>query len=344
MSSQVRQKTKVIKGLRLADVDFDTLIQGGEPVILEGVLLHTPLVMAAQKSDTAAMEHLLSHYNDRPVLTYMAEAEAKGRFFYNQDMTGLNFTTNYSPLESFFDSLEKEKIVSSDQAFYVGSAQVSDHFPEILEHNGLSLSGNIFEEHSPRIGIWMGNKTTAATHFDMSNNVAACFVGRRRFTLFPPDQIENLYPGPLEPTPGGQVVSMFNLNEPDFEMYPRAKIALEHAQIAEINPGDMLVYPALWWHQVEALNDFNVMINYWWNKVPSYVDDPMTTLLQGLLSLRDRPENEKQAWRHFFDYYIFGEPELAGAHLPDYIRGMLGPIDNVLARRLRSKILQKMNR
>ena len=344
MSSRVQQKTETIKGLQLANVDFDALIQGGEPVILKGVLSDTPLVLAAQKSDSAAMAHLLFHYNDRPVLNYTAEAEAKGRFFYNQDMMGLNFKTSFLPLKTFFDSLATENAADFGKSFYVGSAEVADHFPEMLDGDGLNLPGAVFEQHPPRVGIWMGNRTTAATHFDMSNNVAACLVGRRRFTLFPPSQIENIYPGPLEPTPGGQVVSMFNLNEPDFEIYPRAKIALENAQIAEIDPGDMLVYPALWWHQVEALNDFNVMINYWWNTVPSYVDDPMTTLLQGLLSLRGRPETEKQAWRHFFDYYIFGDAELAGAHLPEHIRGMLGSMDHVLARRLRSKILKKMNR
>ena len=344
MPSQVKQKTKIIEGMQLAHVDFDSIIQQGEPVILKGVLSDTPLVVAAQNSDNASMEHLLSYYNDRPVLNYTAEPESKGRFFYNQDMTGLNFKTDYLPLASFFDYLKNEKEMPTGKSFYVGSAQVTDHFPTILDDDALRLPGKLFDDYPPRIGIWMGNRTTAATHFDTSNNVAACLVGRRRFTLFPPSQVENLYPGPLEPTPGGQVVSMFNLNAPDFETYPRAKIALDNAQIAEIDPGDLLVYPALWWHQVEALNDFNVMINYWWNTVPSYVDDPMSTLLQGLLSVRDRPENEKQAWRYLFDYYIFGDAEKAGAHLPKHIRGMLAPMDNTLARRLRAKILKKLNR
>ena len=344
MTSQVNRKTKVIEGMQLEHVDFDDLIQKGEPVILKGILSETPLVLAAQNSDDAAMKHLLSHYNDRPVLSYIAEPESQGRFFYNDGMTGLNFETDYLSLNTFFDYLKNEKNIFPRKSFYVGSARVADHFPKILDDDDLNLRSNIFDDYPPRVGIWMGNRTTAATHFDTSNNIAACLVGRRRFTLFPPSQVENLYPGPLEPTPGGQVVSMFNLNNPDYESYPRAKNALENAQIAEINPGDLLVYPALWWHQVEALNDFNVMINYWWNTVPDYIDDPMNTLLQGLLSVRDRPEHEKQAWRYLFDYYIFGDADKAGAHLPEHIRGMLAPIDNTSARRLRAKIFKKMNR
>ena len=344
MRAKIMQKTKTLEGIALEDVDFNALIQTGEPVILKGVLRDTPLVVAAMKSEAAAMSHLLAAYNDRPVLSYIAPPEAKGRFFYNQGMTGLNFKTQELSLSMFFESLKEKTPAENNPSFYVGSAKVANYFPNLIEDDGLGLPGRIFEDFPPRIGIWMGNRTTAATHFDVSNNVAACLVGHRRFTLFPPSQVANLYPGPLEPTPGGQVVSMFDLNDPDFQTYPRMKMALEEAQIAEIAPGDMLVYPALWWHQVEALDDFNVMVNYWWNSVPSYVDDPMTTLLHGLVSLRDRPDNEKQAWRHFFDYYIFGDGNMAGSHLPEHSRGMLAPLDDVLARRLRSRILQKMNR
>ena len=344
MTARVIQTTKTLHGMSLEGIDFDALIEAGEPVILKGVLSHTPLVTAAVESNAAAKAHLLAAYNNSPVLCYVAPPEAEGRFFYNQDMTGLNFKTVEMSLSTFFEDINVENARPRSTSFYVGSAKVKNHFPNLIHDDQLGLPGKTFENYPPRIGIWMGNRTIAATHFDMSNNVAACLVGERRFTLFPPSQIDNLYPGPLDPTPGGQVVSMFDLNNPDFQRYPRAKTALENAQIAEIEPGDMLVYPALWWHQVEAKNDFNVMINYWWNNVPSFVDDPMSTLLHALLSLRDRPDNEKQAWQHFFNYYVFDDADMAGEHIPEHIRGVLGPIDRSLSRRLRAKILRKMNR
>ena len=84
-----------------------------------------------------------------------------------------------------------------------------------------------------------------------------------------------------------------------------------------MEPGDALFYPAMWWHQVEALESFNVMINYWWNTSPAYMDTPQNTLLHALLSLRDRPEQEKRAWRAMFDYYVFGPAGKAAAHLPE---------------------------
>jgi hypothetical protein len=162
--------------------------------------------------------------------------------------------------------------------------------------------------------------------------------------LFPPDQVANLYPGPLEPTPSGQVVSLVDFRRPDFERFPRAREAMAAAQVAELEPGDVLIYPALWWHQVEALETFNVLVNYWWNAAPAFLDTPQTTLLHALLSLRDRPDHEKAAWRSLFDYYVFGPPDGAAAHLPPEARGDLGPIDEIRARRLRANLLNRLNR
>ena len=131
-----------------------------------------------------------------------------------------------------------------------------------------------------------------ATHSDPLENLACVAAGHRRFTLFPPDQVSNLYPGPLEPTPGGQVVSMVDLHAADLDRFPRFADALAAAQVAELEPGDVLFYPALWWHHVEALAPFNVLVNYWWNATPAFADTPMTTLLHALLSLRDRQVSE----------------------------------------------------
>ena len=55
-------------------------------------------------------------------------------------------------------------------------------------------------------------------------------------------------------------------------------------------------------------------------------------------------ENEKQAWRNVFEYYVFGPPERAAEHLPDAARGPLAPIDDDMARTLRAMLISKLNR
>ena len=137
---------------------------------------------------------------------------------------------------------------------------------------------------------------------------------------------------------------MVDFRDPDFGRFPNFRDALEAGEVADLEPGDILFYPALWWHHVEALDAFNVMINYWWNTSPGFIDTPQTTLLHALLSLRDRPEQEKAAWKALFDYYVFGPADVPAAHLPEHARGNLAPLDDIQARRLRAVLLNRLNR
>lgn len=332
-----------IKACQFNEIDFNALTELGRPCLIKGAIANSPLVLKGRQSLSLAQEYLQAFYTQKPMLVYQCEAEAKGRFFYNAQFDGMNFTTNFAQLTDFFSDIKQDQQAHSNKSFYIGSARLNDYFPELLKAN-LPIDNSNLSGHSAQAGIWLGNKTTAVTHFDTSNNIAACMLGRRRFTLFPPAQSANLYPGPLEPTPGGQVLSMVDISAPDFERYPKAREALKYAIVVDLEPGDLLVYPALWWHQVEALDDFNVMINYWWNSTPAYVDDPMTTLLHGMLSLRDRPQSEKDAWQALFQYYIFEDKQQARQHLPQHTWGALRDLDELSARVLRNKVLKKINR
>ena len=113
-------------------------------------------------------------------------------------------------------------------------------------------------------------------------------------------------PGPLDPTPGGQAISLVDFANPDFERYPRFREALEARQVAELEPGDAIFIPSMWWHHVEALSPFNTLVNYWWSTSPKFMPTPMNALYHALWTLRDRPEREKRAWKNVFEYYVFG--------------------------------------
>jgi hypothetical protein len=325
-------------------VNFAQLLAANKPVILKGLAADWPLAQAGKESAQAAMAYLKSFDNGRPVVRFAGEPEIKGRFFYNDEMTALNFASERVPFDQFLAEVGATLGKDVAPSYYIGSTDIETHFPGLGGANSLPLDEDMFRAHPPLPSIWIGNRTTASAHYDMSNNIAVCVVGRRRFTLFPPDQIANLYPGPLEPTPGGQVVSMVNVSAPDLERYPRFAEAQSVAQVAELKAGDVLFYPALWWHHVEALEPFNVLINYWWNTSPAFMDSPQNTLLHAILSLRDRPAAEKKAWRALFDYYIFGDGELSAQHLPPHIRGALGPLDDMASRRLRAMLMQRLNR
>lgn len=340
----IDRKTRVLEGIEPDKIPYQELVEAAEPVILKGVARNWGLVKAGLESDKAAMDYLKSYYNGKTVGTFVGPPEIKGRFFYNEELTGLNFETHRLRVDDVLDNIWAHIDELSPPTFYITSTTMDACLPGMREENDLVFNDAMFEDNAPLTSIWIGNPTVVCAHYDAPNNIACCVAGQRRFTLFPPDQIANLYPGPLEPTPGGQAISMVDFANPDFDRYPGFAEALENAQVADLEPGDMLFYPSMWWHQVEATRPFNILINYWWNTSPKYMGTPMNVLKHALLSIRDRPEQEKEAWRQVFDYYIFGPSERAGEHLPEHARDELAPMDDLKARKLRAFLLHRLNR
>jgi hypothetical protein len=70
----------------------------------------------------------------------------------------------------------------------------------------------------------------------------------------------------------------------------------------------------------------------------------MNALYELIWSLRDRPAREKLAWKNVIEYYVLGPAERAGEHLPPQSRGVLGPIDEAMARQIRAMLLNRLNR
>lgn len=338
------RKTRIVEGHRPDTVPYQALLDASEPVVLKGLVSGWAFVQAGLESDEAAIDYLLSRYNGKTVGTYYGKPQLGGRYFYNDESTALNFEKCRAPLDKSLQIIREHLADDEPPGVYIGSTTIDACLPGFRSDNDLVFNDPMFAEREPLASIWIGNPSLASAHYDAPNNIACCAIGRRRFTLFPPDQIGNLYPGPLDLNPGGQAISMVNFADPEFERYPRFREAIESAQVAELEPGDALFYPSMWWHQVESLSPFNAMINYWWNVSPDYMGTPMHVLRHAMLSLRDRPDYEKAAWRQVFDYYVFGPTERPRAHLPEAAHGELGPIDDIKARRLRAELLNKLNR
>ena len=325
---------------------WEALVAEDRPVLFKGAAVDWPLVQAGLASAEDAAALLVDGWAGQPVVVYRGAPEIGGRFGYTAAVDGFNFAASREPLDAVLREILALRGEPAGPSIYVGSTDLGIYFPGLGEAVPLDLAAihPMLSEHPGLASVWLGNRTTATCHYDDTPNIAVCAVGRRRFTLFPPEQAANLYPGPLEPTPGGQVISMVDLAAPDLARHTRFARAREAAQVAEMEPGDVLVYPAMWWHHVEALAEFNVLVNFWWNAVPGYVDSPQVTLLHALLSLRGRPAGEKAAWKALFDYYVFGDEEAARAHLPGPIHGALAPLDDTLARRLRAQVTKRLQR
>ncbi|WP_028919848.1 cupin-like domain-containing protein [Pseudoxanthomonas suwonensis] len=332
---------RVIEGCRPDALPLETLLRDNLPTVLKGLARDWTLVQAGLRSPQAAMDELRAHYNGRPVQYNWGAPETAGRPFYKPGFTELNCEVRRGTLDQVLDELAGYQDDPRPPTYYVASLLVDYCLPGLRAGNDLDFAAQGVQAPP---AIWIGNRVTASCHYDAPNNIACCAVGRRRFTLFPPDQIGNLYPGPLEPTPGGQSVSVVDFNAPDLERFPRFGEAMAVGQTVVLEPGDAIFIPSVWWHHVQGLDPFTVLVNYWWGSMPAWIPTPMHALYHAIWALRDRPEHEKQAWREVFEYYVFGPAERAGEHLPEAARGFLGPFDETAARRMRALLMGKLNR
>ncbi len=310
------------------------------PKVIRGLVADWPMVSAARDSADAAVAHLKQFdHGTLPVSATTAPPEAKGRIFYNADMSGFNFRREQIALKVVLDTLLKYRSTPEPPTIYVASTTLDSFLPGFRQHNPLALGVD-----EPLASIWIGNRSRIAAHHDVPDNLACVAAGRRRVTLFPPDQIRNLYVGPLDFTPAGQAVSLVDFAEPDLDRFPRFARAMASAQVAELGPGDAVFIPSLWWHHMEGLDDFNVLVNYWWRPVPAWMDPPMNALMLSLLALRGLPPAQRRNWQALFDHYVFAAGGDTTAHIPEAARGVLGPLDGAMAANVRSVLRKRLER
>lgn len=315
----------------------EEVFPGNEPVLLKGQVANWPSVRAGLDSHAACVRYIRQFDLGKAVDTNFGQAEIGGRFFYNEKLDGLNFTRKSRSISGSMEKILGQANRDRPQAIYIQSVPVKEHMPGFEQENPLDIAPT-----AAAARIWIGNRATVQAHFDMKENIACVLAGRRRFTLFPPEQTPNLYPGPFELTLAGPPVSMVNLADPDFETHPNFRQAMQHATIAELEPGDALYIPYFWWHHVEALEDFNVLVNYWWDDAKAGLGSPFDVLLHALLSIRDLPPRQRQAWKTMFNHYIFNEAGDALAHLPRQARGTLGEHDEKTRQHIRGILLNSL--
>jgi hypothetical protein len=332
------QPIKTLEGVS-PDAIPQAVLASTVPLVLKGLVKNWPIVTAAEQSVEAGFNYLCQFYNGELANTAIGDNDNKGAIFYNEDFSGFSYERARSSLTGAYHNIKNLHESGSSRVYYVDSAPVDMYLPGFSTHNNLDL-GPV----TPRVSIWMGNKTIVSAHHDVPDNIACVVIGRRRFVLFPPDQLKNLYIGPLDFNPAGQAISMVDLHNPDFEKYPRYREALAHAQIAELESGDAIYIPSMWWHHVEGLMPFNLMVNFWWTGFPSYSGSPQDAFTHALMNIRSLPADERQHWKNLFDYYIFDSSPENFAHIPQQKMGMLGDMDETTVRRIRSQLLNRLNR
>jgi hypothetical protein len=306
------QRAQEICATGLMDLPGEAL---NSPLVLRGAVAGWPFVREAQRSDEAAVAYLGRFYNGRPISALVAAPSEYGRFFYRPDSKRMNFEAASALLPDILQSLLDERESDAPAAIAMQAISAPDSLPGLERENS-----NPFVPAGSHARVWIGNAVTVAPHFDVAENMACVVAGRRRFILFPPEQTANLYPGPMDVTPANVPISMVAMDDSELDRFPRYREALAGAVIAELEPGDAIYIPYLWWHGVQSLTRFNVLVNYWFNRDEAADRYPFVLLLRLMFqAYRDMSPEHRNAWRALYDHYVFqagGDPmeALAAPH------------------------------
>lgn len=236
------------------------VLPAGQPVVLRGLARAWPLVIAAREDARKAMSLLEASANAQIAKVLRTDPGQEGRFHYGDDLQSFNFIRGEGNVAGIMAALREQEQSYRPSSIAAQAMDAERFFPGFAQAHPMPL---VPRTAGPR--VWFGNAAKVATHNDPVENVAVVAAGRRRFTLFPPSAEPDLYMGPHHPTPAGARISMVHVTAPDLQRYPRFISALKVAQEAELSPGDAIFIPRDWYHHVEALDRFNVLVNYWWD-------------------------------------------------------------------------------
>lgn len=297
------------------------VVEPCRPVVLRGLVKGWPLVEAGRRSASAVRDHLLPLDADGEIEAFFGAPSIAGKYFYTDDMKGFNFERRRMKFREALETIVSYLDTPGAPSVYAGSVPTNDYLPGFAALNAMPWL-------SPSIGprVWIGHASNVSAHYDTMDNLACVAVGTRRFTLFAPQLLDKLYVGPIDNTMAGQPVSLAASSAPDKDRFPLFEEIKDQSLVAELQPGDALYLPKLWWHKVESTAPFNVLVNYWWDAFRSGPDAPYTSLLLSMITIAERPPAERRAWQAFFDHYVFRERGHPLAHLSPEQHGLLGPL------------------
>lgn len=312
---------------------FQEIVALEEPIVIEGALDHWP-ALAAGRSSAAAMNDYLKAMDVGSFIEVLeAPRETQGGFCYTPDLRGFNFSHRRRRVAETLDHLLRSIDDPKSPFIAIQSLPLAEHLPEFVRRNPAPL---LPPHVLPR--LWVGGAVRTQTHQDPEHNLACVIAGRRRFLLFPPEQVASLYVGPID-RPFPPPLSLVDPTMPDLERFPKFALALQAARVAHLKAGDAIFMPKYWWHHVTSLEPYNVLVNYWWGDEARGLERPMENFLTALLAIKNLPRGERAYWRAMFETYIFrtqGEDPVA--HIPAALQGLLGKPDPELRSRLKQQL------
>ncbi len=160
-----------------------------------------------------------------------------------------------APFDAFIDRISAG---GDDKGAYLtacNSARNQQALAPLADDMGL-LDNFLTPEGAAQGMPWIGAAgTLTSLHHDLTNNLMAQLVGKRRVKLLPAAEVGRLYNR-------DHVFSEIpDLDAPDLEVARFPRLVGARVYDVLLKPGEILFVPLAWWHQVRAL-DFSVTMTF----------------------------------------------------------------------------------
>jgi hypothetical protein len=214
-------------------------IEPSRPVILTGVMEDWP---ARRRW---SLGRLASEFGERTVT--VGETEG-GRLIVGRSE---GIAQREMAFSEFLDRLR-----AGDPDCYLLSP-LDERLPELLEDLHFEALVPKASWHSLRLWI-SARDTRAALHQDLPENFLAQITGRKRIVLIHRRHGRNVYRNGL--FHGAPNFCAVDAENPDYARFPRFR-RVESITV-DLEPGEILYIPRLWWHQVHSLS-LSISVNQW---------------------------------------------------------------------------------
>jgi ribosomal protein L16 Arg81 hydroxylase len=161
------------------------------------------------------------------------------------------------PLTNYIQYLLQPDVPKSEDLLYLKEFDLFQKFPALQEDVDYT---NFFPWWvTPAQGAWIGPEgAMTGLHYDIFNNFLIQVVGMKEIWFYPQSVIPQEYRSTkFDYGARDATVNMFDI---DFEQFPRLQGV--EPRIELVHPGDVVLIPKGWWHQVRALTPTITIANF----------------------------------------------------------------------------------
>mmetsp|Transcript_16584 Transcript_16584/g.54151 ORF Transcript_16584/g.54151 Transcript_16584/m.54151 type:complete len:528 (+) Transcript_16584:293-1876(+) len=253
-----------VQGRLPPDVFLERYVKRNRPCVMRGAFTAREFPPLERWTD----EYLLERCGDRPI---SVRAKSKRDRFGNNAFFDFRETIT---LAEYLRVSKKARAEGSPVPVYAGKMILQQQLPELaaeLEEAPTGIDREYKDVLGPLVGdgvytYFGGGKNVTQTHYDPNNNLMLVIDGEKKVHLFPPSDVELVYPH-NSPQYTYSALDAFTPPEgppPLFDKYRGV-----HDRWTTLRKGDVFFLPLCWYHTFAGGAGRNQVLNYWFTGKPT---------------------------------------------------------------------------